>query len=260
MKDKIKTAFESVHAEETLKADTKAFLAEKMQRHPGRRTALHRRWIPVMAACFILIFAGFGSYQAYFTPTSVISIDINPSLEVSVNRFDRVISIEGYNDDGKALASSLHIRFMNYTEALEQILASEPIAACLEQNEILSVTVVGGDTAQSGQILSQVESCTAGQKNVHCASLTEEEAASAHECGLSYGKYQAYLTVQALDPDITPEQIQHMTMREIRDLIASLSQSDADTAASTAAQNGDHHTQSAGHRYQDEENKRVHHP
>ena len=56
---------------------------------------------------------------------------------------------------------------------------------------------------------------------------------AAHDCGLSYGKYRAYLELAALDPTVTPEEVQGMTMREIRDRIAALSGGTA-TAESAA--------------------------
>lgn len=40
--------------------------------------------------------------------------------------------------------------------------------------------------------------------------------------GLSYGKYRAYLQLAALDPTATPEQVQGMSMRELRQRIAAL--------------------------------------
>mgnify|MGYP006964182038 CR=1 FL=1 len=52
-----------------------------------------------VAACLLLLFLG--GRQFYFIPTVKISIDINPSMELGVNRFDRIVSVEGYNDDGK---------------------------------------------------------------------------------------------------------------------------------------------------------------
>ena len=45
----------------------------------------------------------------------------------------------------------------------------------------------------------------------------------AHEAGLSYGKYKACLELQGIEPAIRPDEIQGMTMREIRDLIDTLS-------------------------------------
>lgn len=46
---------------------------------------------------------------------------------------------------------------------------------------------------------------------------------NAHKCGLSVGKYMAYLELEALDSSITPEDISGMTMREIRDILNSYS-------------------------------------
>ena len=46
--------------------------------------------------------------------------------------------------------------------------------------------------------------------------------AAAVEMGLSYGKYLAFLEIQSRYPDITPQEVQGMTMREIRDLLDSL--------------------------------------
>ena len=55
----------------------------------------------------------------------------------------------------------------------------------------------------------------------------EETAREAHALGLSCGRYMAYLEWKALDPDVTPEEFNGMTMREIRDRIAALSGEDA---------------------------------
>ena len=40
--------------------------------------------------------------------------------------------------------------------------------------------------------------------------------AAAQEAGLPYGKYRAFLELQALDPSLTPEDVAGMTMQEIR--------------------------------------------
>ena len=49
------------------------------------------------------------------------------------------------------------------------------------------------------------------------------EAALAHEMGLSCGKYRAYQELLALDPDVEPEEVRNMSMKEIRQRIAELS-------------------------------------
>ena len=67
-----------------------------------------------------------------------------------------------------------------------------------------------------------MQSCTSGKSNTYCYAARTEEVQAAHETGLSYGKYRAYLELQELDT-VTVEQIQTMTMREIRERIWELS-------------------------------------
>lgn len=228
MNGKIKESFEKIHAEEALKEKTKAFLAQKTLGYTQYKQykMRSRQYLLSVAACLVLVLTG--SCWLYFTPTTEISIDINPSIELGVNRFDKVVSVNSYNEDGQELADSLHIRFTDYGEALRQILESKSIIYLLSQDELLTIAVVGPNGTQSERILSHIESCTAGQKNTYCYSAHSDQVGTAHKMGLSCGKYHAFLEAQALDPSITLEEIQNMTMREIRDLINGLSASQDD--------------------------------
>ena len=216
MDERLREAFGQIRAEERLKDHTRAVLNQA--RAGGARPA-PRYWLAVAVACLVLLVAGVSGYQFYFTPTSVLSIDINPSLELGVNRFDRVVTVQGYNEDGQALADSLELRFLDYREALEVLMDCESIAGRLAQGQLLSITVVGEDQTQSDRLLAGAEACTAGRENVRCGHGDPELLEEAHHAGLSMGKYQAYLELQALDPTVTPEDVAGLTMREIRDWI-----------------------------------------
>ena len=144
MSKNLREAFDSIHADPALKESTRAFLREKTGNYtapePRRRSGGFRRLAPALA-CAALLVVGLSGYQAYFTPTSAISIDINPSVELEINRFDRVITVEGLNDDGTALAAELNVRFLSYDDALEQIIASDAIQQCLADDGLLSIVV-----------------------------------------------------------------------------------------------------------------------
>ena len=115
MKRKIQETFDMIHADEKLKDRTRKFLAEAAGSSRRRSTVL--RLAP--ALCLALsILVGFCGWQLYFRPVSVISIDINPSLELDVNRFDRVVDVKEYNEDGEKLSESLEILFLNFEDAL----------------------------------------------------------------------------------------------------------------------------------------------
>lgn len=121
MNDKWKNAFNEIHAGPELKQSTMDYLSDRVYSRRGRekKKIFTVPRFAAAAACLAAVLL-FGGYRLYFIPTAFISVDINPSLELGINRFDRIVSVEGYNDDGQALADSLNIRFMNYQDALEQ--------------------------------------------------------------------------------------------------------------------------------------------
>lgn len=224
MRDELKTALDKVTADEALRQSTRAFLARQTGDYGAAKARPHMvRRFAAAAACFALAVVGGTGYWAYFSPTCAISIDINPSVELAVNRFDKVISIEGIGADGDALAETLDVRFLSYTDALDCLLENPTVEDYLAQDEILSIAVAGDNQGQADAILAQAETCAAGASNIYCHAASTEEIEQAHEAGLSFGKYQAFLELQELDPSVTAEDVQGLTMREIRDRIAALS-------------------------------------
>lgn len=223
MRDELKTALDKVTADDALRQSTRAFLARQTGDFGAAKTRPHTaRRFAAAFACLALVVAGGTGYWAYFSPTCAISIDINPSVELGVNRFDKVVSVEGIGDDGEALAETLDIRFLDYADALDVLLADPTVEDYLAQDEVLSIAVAGENEAQADAILAQAETCAAGTRNVYCHAADSAELEHAHEAGLSFGKYQTFLILQSLDPSVTAEDVQELTMRELHDRIAAL--------------------------------------
>lgn len=216
MNERIREAFDEIHAEEELKRNTKAFLEKKRnEKRPEKKVSY--QWIPAMICCLLLL-TGVGGYRLYFTEASVISVDVNPSLELNLNFFDRVISVKGYNEAGENLAEEADVKFLDYKEALEEILYTECVKECMDNEELLLITVAGKDEGKNEEILKNIEAFLPEQKNMKCAGAGREEVENAHKAGLSLGKYRAFLEAKAQNPDITPEDVQGLTMRQIREL------------------------------------------
>ena len=125
----------------------------------------------------------------------------------------------------------------------EQVLSGETVTECLARDEVLSITVSSADEARQREMLANVERYAAGYRNVHCGMGGYENMTHAHSHGLSFGKYQTFLELQALDPSITPEDVQGWTMRELQDRINTLS----GTASDCGQGESGHHGQSGGH-------------
>ena len=216
MKDKIREAFQQIHAEDSLKETTKQAVYQKMRGY-DRRLVPRLKPIGIALACFFICLLGAGSYLSYRIPVAAISIDVNPSLELEVNRYEKVIRVNGYNDDGLQLAEELEIQHMQYEDALQAILENKTITRCLQEDGLLEITVA----ARSMQTAQQMRACIIQQTKippgqVYCMN-DSDQVADAHALGLSLGKYRVFLELQALVPEITAEEVQGLSMRALRD-------------------------------------------
>lgn len=238
MDNKIKNALGSVHAEDTLKQNTKVFLKEKLYQEKKSFTNkqhIQSKKLVSVAACLAVFLMG--GFLMYFQPVSAISIDINPSIELSINRFDKVISVKGYNEDGIWLAERINVHFMDYNEAVDTILKDKIVEGYLQREEQMEVTVMGNNDIKSQEMLIRINGCVEEHqhKNIHCYTGNRERAKEAHEHGLSFGKYQKFLNLQELNPSITVEDVKGLTMHEMNQWIWELSQ---DTELMMPEENG----------------------
>jgi hypothetical protein len=58
---------------------------------------------------------------AYLTPYSYVSLDINPSFEFSVNRFDRVLKVRAVNGDGEKVVENIGVSELKNKEINEAV-------------------------------------------------------------------------------------------------------------------------------------------
>ncbi len=81
------------------------------------------------AACLVVICTAAFGYHLYSTPTSYVYMDINPSVRLDLNCFERVIGVVPLNEDAKVLLSNLTIHKGSAEECMNTI-----VSACQKQN------------------------------------------------------------------------------------------------------------------------------
>ena len=98
-----------------------------------------------MAASLVFVFAITG--YAYFTPYSYVSLDVNPSIEYSVNRFGRVLSATGVNDDGTAILNEIDL------DTLKNLSIEDAVGATINE-----ISDAGYFDSESGGIVLAISS------------------------------------------------------------------------------------------------------
>ncbi|MDF2609729.1 MAG: hypothetical protein K0R92_1203 [Lachnospiraceae bacterium] len=77
----------------------------------------------VASAAVLLLTTGIGAW-AYTTPYSYVSLDVNPSIEYTLNRFERVIDVKAVNDDGQVILDQIDIDGLTNESIEDAILAT----------------------------------------------------------------------------------------------------------------------------------------
>ena len=218
MDNKIQDAFSHVKADPALKEATKDLLATKRERQSVFRTRAAYRTFAAVCAMLLLV-VGIGGYQWSQMPVSYVSIDINPSIELGLNCFERVVTAEAYNPEGEEILQGLSLKGKKYTEAIDSVVESETMAPYLTKEEELVLTVAAKDSKEKTIETTVADYSKRVGKNCHSVSADIETASSAHDNGMSVGKYNAYLQLSQYDSGVTLDECKHMSMSQIHGLL-----------------------------------------
>lgn len=159
-----------------------------------RRTPLWLRYASTAAAAALLL-VGAGGGAAYAMPYGVVSLDVNPSIEYTINRFDYVLSVEGVNEDGKALVAQMDRRQLvnrRIDDALEASIQQLEAGNWLggDSDEVL---IAAGTKKEehSARLMSRLETDLHQEREhlqVRAYTLSEEDVDAAHQAGMSAGR------------------------------------------------------------------------
>lgn len=219
MDNRIKETLDAFQAPQQLKRKTRAALRRSTFDYGRNLWRLRQRRYRIVSACLSLTLV-FGSAALWFWPSASIAVDINPSIELKVNALDRVISLEGKNADGIEVVQGLNVRGMEYDDAMQRLLLSEPLQPYLQDGSNITITVAGGgNAAHAEQMLSRVL-CRAyhiaDKENVLYCQVDWETVKAARAVNLCIPRYLAWQNLLQNDPTITPEDVREIPKEKIR--------------------------------------------
>lgn len=182
------------------------------------------RLISSLAACVMLVLlAGGYGYRISAAQVSVISMDVNPSIEIRLNRFDRVVSYQALNREGEEILGKEALKYQHYQEALEELLKSELAEGYFDRGASLVFTVYTEDEEKERILLEGVRAVTdrssildASEPGVEYYAINGETLEEAHGCGVTAGKYLYLQKLQEADPQIDITQYCHNSIDQLK--------------------------------------------
>lgn len=162
-----------------------------------------RRWAPLAAAaCLALVLVGGGGGYYYYSANnavaSLVSLDVNPSIQLEVNKNEKVLSATPMNDDGAEILDGMDLKGTQADVAMYSIIGSLLQHGYVDElaNSIL-ITVEDDDqvrgeklqqelTAQADAALANAQ--VNGAVLAQTLQNSEELSQKAQEYGISTGK------------------------------------------------------------------------
>lgn len=188
------------------------------------RRPLMKLAIAVASAAVLLCATSVGAYAYYKTPTSYLSLDINPSVELGVNNFGKVVSAMAYNNDGKTILDGQSVIGSDVKNAINTLVksAAQKGFVAKDGSTVIAVTseTDSSTTAAELQDAAAQGADSAVQSEGDTASVLKENVAlerrdEARKLGITPGKLNLIQKLQALDPSITVDEYKDAKVTDI---------------------------------------------
>ena len=135
VKQNIYDAFDAVSCDEALKGQTLDYVIKHMRR--SRKPVLRRmKWAVSLACLLLFATSGLGGYSLYYTKAAVISIDVNPGIELDINRWGKVVGQNTYGEESETVLQTLSLKHLEYEEALALLLGSDAMQQYLKKTPL----------------------------------------------------------------------------------------------------------------------------
>ena len=193
-----------------------------------------KRWTTLAAACLALVLLGGGGifYQQAHAVASVVSLDVNPSIELKVSKSEKVLVCTPLNEDAKAILADMgdgaDLKGAKLDVAVNAIVGSLVRNGYLNSiSSAIMISVEDNDTARAEKLQRELTSTVDGvlqtsesRASVLTQTLTQDAGLTqqARENSISTGKAALVNRVLALNPALKFDALAKLSVEELKDL------------------------------------------
>ena len=174
--------------------------------------------IAAIAACVALVACLIGGVADFLRPVAHVGIDVNPSVELTLNRFDIVVGTCALNDDGQRALDEAPCMWRAFDDAARDL--DVAMRAIADEGAVVEVSIDCNNENRYVALAAQSNDYFGCNGEAHCERTNAEERQAAHNSGMGVAKYRAYQALQEAGVDISAEECASMSMRELRNMLA----------------------------------------
>lgn len=178
-----------------------------------------------IAAVFVLLIAGVFLYKNFTgsDAAALVSIDVNPSIELEVDADERIISARALNDDGKKVLSGMKLEGTDLNTGVNAIVGSMLKNGYIDELRNSVLVSVSGDgsidtAALEAKLMQEVSSALDGAGAVVAQNLDDiddDTRRLAERYGISVGKAAFIEKIIELNPTLKVEELASLSINEL---------------------------------------------
>ena len=178
-----------------------------------------------IAAVFVLLIAGVFLYKNFTgsDAAALVSIDVNPSIELEVDADERIIIARALNDDGKKVLSGMKLEGTDLNTGVNAIVGSMLKNGYIDELRNSVLVSVSGDgsidtAALEAKLMQEVSSALDGAGAVVAQNLDDiddDTRKLAERYGLTVGKAAFIEKIIELNPTLKVEELAPLSINEL---------------------------------------------
>lgn len=186
---------------------------------------LKNKKLATVVTAVVLALGVSGAAYSYTAPSKYVNFDINPSVELVTNMYDKVIDVKPLNEDGIKLVETLDLENKDIKEAMDILTKAAVDGGYFKEgleNEVLVTVASNNEEAskEEEQELGEVVKEELKEDNLEATPVTTqninlERKAEAEKLGISPGKYHLIEKLEAVKPGINFEEYGKKPVKDI---------------------------------------------
>lgn len=177
----------------------------------------------------IVLFFSFNFHFSYFQTYDTLIMEVNPSVELVMNRYDRVIDLNFLNQDAQEILDITAFKNKTIDEAIRTFIITLKEHQFFDETQNEFYLTLSSNHANAQTKLNQLEQKTnrlLQQNNIdkiaNCQQIDKDEYEELKNANLTPAKHKIIQEILAIDPNYTIETLSQIPLGQLRQILREL--------------------------------------
>jgi hypothetical protein len=183
------------------------------------------KWLTAVVTMAVMIFCFTGIYVQQQTPVATVALDVNPSIELTINKQEKVLEAKGFNEEARIMLAGLEYKRKPLHQVVRALVGAMVQEGYLSQEKnTLMISVESKNLKQAegirdvvqDQVLQQIaEEKIEGEVIAQAFIQNKDSRFKAEELGISVGKMHLIEKIMENKKVVSIEGLEKKSIREL---------------------------------------------